>query len=181
MKRIAPLLSIITLMLVGASTCSSAGNQASNTPATTHTATPLPVSIVTPAPTPIPTPSGFAIGETVTTTTGAKITVLQTAPASSNNQFETPPPGGHFLAAKIRECAGTMQDFVSPVGWSVKLADDTQVDGTSLSGGSPGPELPSSNLQPGNCVAGWVYFPLPASPAAIAIVPHNSDFFWRLS
>jgi hypothetical protein len=126
----------------------------------------------------VPTPSGFKIGDTVTTTTQATITVLQTAPASSGNQFETPPPGGHFLAAKIKECAGTQQEFVSDVAWSAKLADFTQIDATSLSGGSPGPGLPTSNVQPGACVAGWVYFPVPASPAVTEIHLSKADFFW---
>jgi hypothetical protein len=108
------------------------------------------------------------------------ITVLQTATAHSGNEFETPPPGGHFLAVKVKECAGTTQEFVSESSWSVKLVDFTQVDAGFMSGATPGPELPSSNLQPSACTAGWVYFPLPPSPAVTEIHLNNADFFWTL-
>ena len=145
------------------------------------TSTLVPVTIVTATPTPVPTPSGFSVGDTVDTTTGAKITVQQVVPASSTNEFETPPPGGRFRAAKVRECAGSSAIFTASEAWSMKLEDDTQVDGTSIAGANPNPELPTSNLQPGNCVAGWVYFALPPSPPApVRIQLSNTDFFWTL-
>ena len=140
--------------------------------------TPIPVTITTP--TPLPTPQGVPVGQTITTTTNATMTVEQTATADSGNDFETPPPGGSFLAAKVKICAGDQQEMSNPVGWYVKLADDTQVSGTFMTDATPGPALPIDNVQPGSCVAGWLYFPLPASPSPVEIAPKNSDFFWTL-
>ena len=141
--------------------------------------TPIPVQVFTPAPTLIPTPQAQPVGQTVQTTTNAMITVEQTAPAHGN-EYETPPPGGRFLGAKIKECAGDSDIFVSPTSWNVKLADATQIDGTFLVDGQPGPDLMSTDLQGGSCTEGWVYFPLPHGAQPKEIHLQKADFFWTL-
>ena len=147
----------------------------------TSTPTPLPVTVYTPAPTPAPTLNpAYAVGQTVTTTTEAAITVVSTAPAQSGNQFETPPPGGSFFGAQIKECAGNQVLYVAPSTWSVKLADATQIDATFVVDGTPTPALQSTNLNPGSCTAGWIYFPLPAGAAPVEIHLLKADFYWTL-
>lgn len=135
----------------------------------------------TPLPTVVPTANPAApVGTTVPTTTGDAITVERTAPAQSGNQFETPPPGGAFLGAEIKECAGTGVLLVEPPAWSVKLADATQVDGTLVVDASPNPALQATNLNPGACTDGWVYFPLPAAAHPIEIHLLRANFYWTL-
>jgi hypothetical protein len=139
------------------------------------------VIVATAPPTPEPTLNpAMHIGQSVPTTTGAVITVVQTAAAQSGNQFETPPPGGAWFAAEVKECAGTQTTFVSASAWSVKLADSTQVDGRYASEMSPAPELASTNLNPNSCTDGWVYFPLPAGAAPKEIHLLRADFYWTL-
>lgn len=138
--------------------------------------TPLP-DVSTPFPTPNP---ATPIGQAVLTTTGAHITVEKTAPASSSNMFETSPPGGSFLGAEVKMCAGTDTLLVEPPNWSVKLADATQIDASLGVEMQPGPSLEASNLNPGSCTDGWVYFPLPpdAQPKEIHLL--RADFYWTL-
>lgn len=163
------------------------GNATNNGPASTHaalsTVAPVSVSVVTPDPTAPPTSSGYTVGDTVTTTTNSTFTVLGLTTNVRLGQYalDTPPPGGHELAAKIKECAGTDLTSSSSTDWSAQLADATQITGTFQEDATPGPMLPIQNLNPGACDAGWVYFNVPSSPAVTEIVLSNSDFYWTVS
>ena len=141
-----------------------------------------PVIVATLPPTALPTlvPAEH-IGDTVNTTTGAHVTVAQTAPASSGYAFQSPPAGGSFLAAEIRECAGNQILYVAPSEWSVRLADATQVDGLGAPFQmSPTPALQATDLNPAGCADGWVYFPLPPNAAPKEIHLLKADFYWTL-
>jgi hypothetical protein len=167
---------VATTLLAGCGATTGSGTVLSS-----PTPSPVPVTVVTPAPTAAPTVApGNPMGTTVTTTTNATFTVSLYGNGHSSNQFETPPPGGHFATVHIKECAGDSSQFVSMLGWSVLLADQTQIDSTLLVDGSPAPGLPTSNLNPGACTSGYVYFPIPNSPPMIEIRPTNSDFFWTV-
>ena len=161
---------VVALGVVGLEACGSAG--VSDVMTTTHSAAPA-----TSKPTPNPE---FPVGAAVPTTAGDAITVVRTAPAQSGNEFETPPPGGAFLAAKIKECAGSGVLLVEPPAWSVKLADNTQIDAAVVVDGTPAPMLQATNLNPGACTDGWVYFPLPAGAHPIEIHLLRADFYWTL-
>lgn len=147
--------------------------------ADTSTPAATPIIVSTPAPTPEPTLNpAQKIGQPVTTTTGATVVAEKAAPASSGNEFETPPPGGAFLGVEVKECAGNQTLFVSPSAWSVKLADNTQIDASLAVEMSPAPALNSTNLNPGGCTDGWVYFGLPAGSTPVQINLLKADFYW---
>lgn len=131
----------------------------------------------TPTATPAPATS---IGQSVLTTDGNTVTVEKTAPASSGNMFETPPAGGAFFAAEIKECSGAQELTVNPAAWSAKLADATQIDATFGVEMSPNPELKLMDLNPNSCTDGWVYFPLPPNAAPKEIHLLRADFYWTL-
>ena len=171
--------SMVALALAGC------GAAAASSTATPNTANPNEITFTpgsdVPAYTPAPTlPPVNHVGDTVDTTTGAKITVVRLAPASSGNEFETPPPGGAFLGAEIKECAGSSVLLVEALEWSVKLADATQIDAGLGVDMTPSPALQSSNLNPDSCTDGWVYFPLPAGAAPKEIHLLKADFYWTL-
>lgn len=167
------LLGVVCLVVAG---CGAAA-ATSDTP----TSSPTPFTVYTPAPTPAPTLNpAEPVGAPVLTTTGATVIVEKTAAASSGNEFETPPPGGSFLAAEIKECAGNQTLFASPINWSVKLADSTQIDASYRSDMSPGPELEGTDLNPGGCTDGWIYFPIPAGGVPREIHLLRADFYWTL-
>lgn len=170
--------SVVAMAVIAASGLAACGSVGASAPTSTLGATP---AADTPLPTVAPTATPVAsVGTTVPTTAGDAITVERTAPAQSGNQFETPPPGGAFLGAEIKECAGTGVLLVEPPAWSVKLADATQVDGTLVVDASPNPALQATNLNPGACTDGWVYFPLPAAAHPIEIHLLRANFYWTL-
>lgn len=169
----------VALSAMGTAVLAACGAAAS-TP-TTLPPTPTPVIIATLPPTALPTLNpAEAVGQTVTTTTQAAVTVERTAPAQTSFDYQSPPPGGSFLAVEIKECAGNQVLFVSPDAWSVKLADATQVDAQLMIDMAPSPELASTNLNPGGCTDGWVYFPIPAGAHPIEIHLLRADFYWTL-
>jgi hypothetical protein len=158
-------------------------NQASSStpvPVVVVTATPVPTIAPTPVPTTAPPQT---LGTPVLTTAGDTYLVIAYKPrVSSNNPYNTPPPGGNFAAADVKECAGQNgTKNASYLDWSLGLADDSQVPGTDPSlVNVPGAAFPGNeSLNPGSCVSGWVEFDVPSGGGAAAkIAPANSDFFW---
>ena len=166
----------VGLVALGAAVLAACG-AAGSTSEPTHT----PVIIATLPPTAEPTLNpAEAVGQAVTTTTQAVITVVRTAPAQTNFDYQSPPPGGSFLGAEVKACAGNQVLFVSPDAWSVKLADATQIDAQPMIEMAPSPELGSTNLNPGGCTDGWVYFALPAGAKPTEIHLLRADFYWTL-
>jgi hypothetical protein len=71
------------------------------------------------------------LGEEIDTDTGNKYTVSGLRRVPSNNQFNTPPPGGYFDALDVKECAGQAALTTNPSEWSLGLSDDSQIQGGS--------------------------------------------------
>jgi hypothetical protein len=164
--------------------CSAAANQAASTGTPTASAAPtVPTDLPTlpPTDTPTPGPTGVAIGTPVITTAGdTYLVIAYKARVTSNNEFNTPPPGGWFAAADVKICAGSTQVLADAANWSLGLADDSQIQGES-SGlvNVPGADFPFENLNPGSCISGWVAFSVPGG-TVVKIVPQNSDFYWTV-
>ena len=168
----------IALALAG---CAEGGGSQAASVATVQ---PTPEGTATPAATNTPTPlSAQALGTPVLTTDGLTVTALKYRHVSSNNQFETPPPGGYFAAADVRECAGTTAITVSGSDWSLIDADQSQISGQYSASlvNLPGPELQlMTHLNPGQCVSGWVEFIVPGATTPIEVQPKGADYYWIL-
>lgn len=170
---------ITILMLTGASSCSSSTSSGPQGGAVTGGSS----TAATSAPADTPTPEPFMhLGQEIDTDTGNKFTVSGLRRVPSNNQFNTPPPGGYFDALDVRECAGQAALTTNPSEWSLGLSDDSQVQGGSSSlVTTPGADLPElANVQPGQCVSGWVAFTMPANSTVTKVLLSQATFYWAV-
>ncbi|MGH7721491.1 MAG: hypothetical protein ACRENL_01480 [Candidatus Dormibacteria bacterium] len=124
----------------------------------------------------------LAIGQTEATTTGDSYTlVAYKAAVASNNEFNTPPAGGRFAAADVKLCAGSAGLLANPTDFAVGFADASQVSGGDASLlAVPGATLSLGQVQPGQCVSGWVSFTIPTAAPATKVLLSNSDFYWSV-
>lgn len=181
-------MAVVVLVVLAATGSKSTGKQpvTGAPPAANPTLTDIPAATPlqsTPAPTPAPTPAGVPVGMTVPTTTGETYQVITFKQnVRSNNEFHTPPPGGSFAAAQVKQCAGpSTPSSANPYGWKVSMSDFSQVTGESTDLlDVPGASLNVTSLQPGQCVAGWVAFTIPGGVTPKQISLSKSDFFWVL-
>jgi hypothetical protein len=170
---------ITVLMLTAASSCSTTssgpqGGVVSSSPSD---------SGATPTPTDTPTAEPFMhMGQEIDTDTGNKYTVSGLRQVPSNNQFNSPPPGGYFDALDVKECAGQAALTTNPSEWSLGLSDDSQVQGGDSSlVTTPGADLPVlANVQPGQCVSGWVAFTMPANSTVTKVLLNQATFYWAV-
>jgi hypothetical protein len=168
--------------LIGLAACgaSGTGSQAS----AVGTAQPTATSTVPPTAAPTPTPlSAEVLGAPVTTTDGLIITALgYKAHISSNNPYNTPPPGGYFAAGKVRECAGLTAITAAPTDWVLIASDQSQIPASYSAAlvNLPGPELSSTSLNPGQCVAGWIEFDVPQMTTPTQISIKGANYYWTI-
>jgi len=123
------------------------------------------------------------MGTPVQTTGGLTITALKWQQVTSNNQFNTPPPGGYFAASDVKMCAGTTAITVGPSNWTVINSDESQITGeydASLVN-LPRPELKSTSLNPGQCVSGWVEFIVTQGVTPTEIQPTGANYYWTIA
>jgi len=104
-----------------------------------------------------------AIGDKITTERGNSLTVRTFAPSvASTNSFSEPDPGKQFSAVEVEFCAGPAGleglGAPNPFDFELSMPDNTRVDPT-LSVQEPA--LHVTDLQPGDCVRGWVTFEQP--------------------
>ncbi|SDC56467.1 hypothetical protein [Rhodococcus tukisamuensis] len=96
-------------------------------------------------------------GETV-----VRVTVLNFAPAAAP-EAPAPPGGGHWVGAEVQSCvdAAMAPTAVSWSEWSVLDATDGRYPASSVTYPQfPRPEYPFSVVGVGDCVRGWVVFPV---------------------
>lgn len=136
-------------------------------PATAEPATQPPPSPV--APSAAPPPTALEFGETDRWTfdgTDVTLTVLDFDPDRPSVGAQ---PGERYAAADVKQCGG-VPDYSS---WSVADTDSGVYEATSTTYQDfPKPEFPFAAdhlLSPGQCVHGWVMFPV-AEDARIAAV-----------
>jgi hypothetical protein len=172
---------ITILMLTAASSCSATssgpqGGAVTNGPTDSGAG-------ATPTPTDTPTAEPFMhLGQEIDTDSGNKFTVSGLRHVPSNNEFNTPPPGGYFAALDVKECAGQAALTTNPSEWSLGLSDDSQIQGGD-SGlvTTPGADLPTlANVQPGQCVSGWVAFAMPANSTVTKVLLNQATFYWAV-
>ncbi len=139
-------------------------------PVTGNTATPAPSE-----------PTAYAVGQTVTSTTGDSFTVLGLTTVKDSDPLITPPPGGSFLGVDVKICAASSEYPATAAEWNVVLSDGTEEPMTLMVEPSEGPQFPTEEVQPGACATGWVYFALPASPAPARVTLADADWYWTVS
>ncbi|HKS98102.1 MAG TPA: hypothetical protein VJT31_01110 [Rugosimonospora sp.] len=159
---------IVAVVLLLAACSRTAGTQAS-------AADPVPATAISSDP-----PSGHPLGQAVdadhsfmqVTVYEYRQPVAQGAPA--------PNPGDYtWGAADVQTCASAALIFdasVSSVRWMLVYADQTEVQSARVTHAQfPKPRYPVTQrtLKPGECVRGWIVFPVPAGaePALIRYTP----------
>ncbi len=102
------------------------------------------------------------VGEGVTFSSGAKVTVYSySSPVQSNNEFSKPEAGTQFAAIDVEGCAGSQsgdENSLNPYYFSLQMPDNTRMRPTAS---VAEPALPLTNLLPGGCVRGLVTFQVP--------------------
>jgi hypothetical protein len=151
-----------------ARTATGAAGQAATAPATAAPTT---------APTAVPATT-YAVGDTIETTTGAKLTVFQFVPVTSDNQFLRPKPGNQYVAIDVQEQAGPDGRSANMFDWALRLADNTRIQPTVS---VKEPPLNSADLGANDAVRGWVTFEIPAGakPAWVVLVT-STDIRWSV-
>lgn len=174
---------VLLCTLVGCGANASAGQSGPASPTrSTPASTPEPVSIATPADTPLPTPDAQSVGTTIPTTDGSSFTVVRYVQSlQSDNIFETPPPGGTIAGLQVKVCASSTEStplVVNPFQFVLVMPDDTQVDpgAYEVSGHT---DFPSTTLNPGLCVSGWIFYGIVGRPTQIQL--QHSNLVWSLS
>lgn len=137
-----------------------------------------PTSTDVPAKSTEPDPLGSELSFTGDGETAARVTVLNFDPAAAP-EAPAPPGGGHWVGAEVQTCvdAAMVPTAVSWSEWSVLDATNGRYPASSLTYNQfPRPEYPvgSEVVNVGECVRGWVVFPV-ADGAAIDRVRYTPN------
>lgn len=138
----------------------------------------VPTSTDVPAKSTAPDPLGSELSFTGDGQTAARVTVLNFDPAAAP-EAPAPPGGGHWVGAEVQTCIDGAE---APIGvgwsqWSVLDATNGRYPASSLTYNQfPRPEYPvgSEVVNVGECVRGWVVFPV-ADGAAIDRVRYTPN------
>jgi hypothetical protein len=137
----------------------------------------------TTASTPTSGTGAHPLGTTVTTSAGDSFAVLAFQPVQGKDASSTPPPGGAFGAADIKECSGNGHTLTTnPKEWSATYTEGNQADGRDASlVAIPGAPLPTSTtVASGQCAEGWVVFTGFADGTALKVQRTGADFWWTV-
>jgi hypothetical protein len=177
-----PALGVAALVMMGASGCATTApqTQASSRPPTASQgfASVAPPSTST---APNPAPLGTELSDPAN---GFAVTALQYQQVYPK-AFNTPPAGGYFAAADVRQCTtGGENNFATqPSIWMLVTSDASQVraeqDASLVN--LPGPALPvGATVDTGKCLSGWVEFIVPGGTTPTEIALPEDGFFWTL-
>jgi len=170
---------IVAMSTVAASSCQTTSpsiQQSATAQQSSSNATPTPTAAA---------PSAQSLGAEVTTTNGLKITAIKWQHVQSNNQFNTPAPGGYFSAADVKVCAGSSTFHADPQQWSLVNADASQIQASTEFDAAlvdlPGPAFKTTDIPAGGCLSGWVEFAVPPNTTPTEIQPSGANYYWTLS
>jgi len=126
--------------------------------------------------------SSYKVGDTVDTRQDLKITLHDwKLPAQGSSTYDTPPAGSKFGAADVEACARTKATSINPFRFTVQMADNRRIEHGI---GGPRPSLNHTELQPDECVRGWVTFDVPdtGTPTYLVFTPYSGPGTkWSLS
>jgi hypothetical protein len=154
---------MVALIMVGGHHPSGAATSARTTP----DATPTP-SVHAPSPSPS---AGALLGETRTTSDGAAITVIEFDGdlASLPGTDPPTPPATAFAAVELRICAGNANPTsVTPYDFVLIGPGSSRADTLNGPGVGRGPELPLTEVAPGQCVSGWLSYEVGGAPTSLS-------------
>ncbi|MFI6432845.1 hypothetical protein [Rhodococcus oryzae] len=123
-----------------------------------------------------PDPLGSEITFTGDGQTATRVTVLNFNPAAAP-EAPAPPGGGHWVSAEVQTCVDVAQSTTAVwwSEWSVLDATDGRYPASSVTHPQfPRPEYPFSVVAVGDCMRGWVVFPV-ADGAAIDRVRYTPN------
>jgi hypothetical protein len=154
---------------VSSATRTGAASAASPTPSTPEATTPSPTS------------APARVGDTITTTKGATFQVVSYVDHFSGGPYETPKPGQFYAAIQVHACAGSDGTLhVNPYDFYLIEPDDSHIEyGTGPFSDGKEPGLNDANLQPKECVTGWVNYGVTAKPKTVGM--SDSDLRWQVS
>lgn len=109
-------------------------------------------------------PREFREGDTVTFPSGDSVTLHSyTSPVQSEERFWQPQPGKQFATIDVEGCAGSSAGngyaTLNPFYFSLQMPDNTRLGLTIPA--VIRPDLNHTNLEPGECVRGFVSFQVP--------------------
>ena len=156
---------VVALVMVGGHHPSGAATGARTTPDASSSATGPPAS---------PSPSagsGVPLGETRTTSDGATITVVYFDPDLTSLPGADPPtpPATAFAAVELRICAGNANPTsVTPYDFVLIGPGSSHADTLNGPGVGRDPELPLTEVAPGQCVGGWLSYEVVGTPTSFS-------------
>jgi len=123
-----------------------------------------------------PTPSasasaGTLLGETRTSSDGAAITVVEFDGDLSSLPGTDPPtpPATSFAAVELRICAGNANPTsVTPFDFVLVGPGSSRADTLNGPGVGREPELPLTEVAPGQCVSGWLSYEVVGTPSSLS-------------
>jgi hypothetical protein len=142
----------------------------------------LPVASA-PSEAPDPGPSAHPLGQTVDADHSFIEATVYSYQQPVAKDAPRPNPGAYeWAAVDVRSCASKTSIFaasVSSLRWEVVYSDDTALEPTRVSYPQfPQPLYPSTqySLKPGECVRGFIVFPVPAGakPLVVRYAPYNA-------
>ena len=154
---------VVALVMVGGHHPSGTADKAPVTPGAT-------ASPGVHAPSPSPS-AGTLLGETRTTSDGAAITVVGfDGDLTSMPGVDPPtPPATGFAAVELRICAGNLNPTsVTPYDFVLVGPGSSHVDTLNGPGVGRDPELPLTEVAPGQCVSGWLSYQVLGPPASLS-------------
>lgn len=185
---------VAAVLAVAGSGCGGDADTAGTEAEAAPTATPTPTPEPSPTPEPEPTPELPAVGEEQNTDLGGTVAVLDyeqpvatDAPEPSNAGY----PDGHVWGAlDVRVCVPDYRHddgdwYITTTPWSL-MYDDGSLVGSSHTGynGFPEPAYPWGDqvVAPGQCVRGWIVFPVPGDdrPEGVHYTGGDSVLQWAV-
>jgi hypothetical protein len=115
--------------------------------------------------------AGALLGETRSTSDGAAITVVEFDGDLSSLPGAAPPtpPATAYATVELRICAGNANPTsVTPYDFVLVGPGSTHVDTLNGPGVGRAPELPLTEVAPGQCVSGWLSYEVVGTPASLS-------------
>jgi hypothetical protein len=126
-------------------------------------------------------PSPHALGQTVDAAHSFVEATVYSFQQPVASGAPAPNPGDYTWAAvDVQTCASTSVIFnasVSSLQWMLVYDDDTEVESARVTYPQfPQPRYPNRTLKPGECVRGWIVFPVPAGarPQLVRYAPYGA-------
>jgi hypothetical protein len=115
--------------------------------------------------------AGALLGETRTTSDGAAVTVVEFDGDLTSMPGAAPPtpPATGFAAVELRVCAGNANPTsVTPYDFVLVGPGSSHVDTLNAPGVGRVPELPLTEVAPGQCVSGWLSYEVVGTPTSLS-------------